>query len=100
MTPGVCFILMKSKISGWSYLRIAIFAPRRVPPCLMTSVIVSNKRMNERAPDAMPWVFSTLSPAGRRLEKEKPVPPPDFWIKDCAASAFVMPSMESGTGRT
>jgi len=44
----------------------------------MTSVMVSNKRMNDHAPDATPWVFMTYRPAGRRLENEKPVPPPIF----------------------
>ena len=55
-----------------------MLAPRRVPPCLMTSVIVSKSRMKEMAPEATPCVFMTLSPAGRSSEKEKPVPPPDF----------------------
>ena len=79
---------------------MAMFAPRRVPPCLITSVIVSNRRMKDSAPEATPCVFITLSPAGRRRENAKPVPPPDFWISDCAAKDLVMPSMESGTGRT
>jgi len=77
-----------------------MLAPRRAPPCLTTSVIVSNSLMNDTAPDATPRVFLTMLPLGRSRENAKPVPPPDFWISDCAASAALMPSIESGTGST
>ena len=33
-----------------------MFAPRRVPPCLIASVAASNTRMNETGPDATPPV--------------------------------------------
>ena len=77
-----------------------MFAPRRVPPCFTTSVILSKICMKERAPEATPCVFFTLSPLGRRRLKAKPVPPPDFWMSDWAVSDLVMPSIESGTGST
>ena len=51
-------------------------APRRVPPCLMTSVATSKARIKETGPLATPPVEPTLSISGRSLEKEKPVPPP------------------------
>ena len=77
-----------------------MLAPRRAPPCFTTSVIVSNSFMNDSAPLATPCVFLTGSPLGRREENANPVPPPDFWIMDWAPSDLVMPSIESGTGRT
>lgn len=69
---------MKSRMSGWSTRRIPMFAPRRVPPCLTTSVEASNRLMNETGPDATPMVDRTMSFLGRRREKLKPVPPPDW----------------------
>jgi len=33
--------VINSKISGWSTLKIPIFAPRRVPPCFTASVAES-----------------------------------------------------------
>ena len=77
-----------------------MLAPRRVPPCLTTSVSLSKSCMKESAPEATPWVFLTMSPLGRSWLKEKPVPPPDFWMSDCADRDLVMASMESGMGRT
>ena len=57
-----------------------MFAPRRVPPCLIASVAASNTFMNETGPLATPMVLRTRSFAGRRRENAKPVPPPDLWI--------------------
>ena len=54
-----------------------MLAPRRVPPCFTTSVLESYSFMNDTGPDATPMVERTVSPSGRRREKEKPVPPPD-----------------------
>ena len=58
-----------------------MFAPRRVPPCLITSVAMLKTRMNDTGPLAAPPVVRTASSLGRSLLKEKPVPPPLWWIK-------------------
>jgi len=55
-----------------------ILAPRLVPPCLIVSVATSKTRMKEIGPLEMPVVVKTTSLAGRRREKENPVPPPDL----------------------
>ena len=70
--------LMKSRISGWSTLKIPIFAPRLVPPCLTASVAALNTSINETGPDETPIVERTTLFFGLNLEKEKPVPPPDL----------------------
>jgi len=67
---------MNFNISGWSMFKMPILAPRRVPPCLVTSVTVSKARIKETGPLATPPVEPTTSFSGRRREKEKPVPPP------------------------
>src|ERR671937_1838891 len=47
--------LMNSTMSGWSALRITIFAARRVlPPDLMTPANASYPFMNDTGPDAVP----------------------------------------------
>ena len=61
-----------------------MFAPRRVPPCLTTSVEASYSRMKETGPDATPIVERTVSPSGRSRENEKPVPPPDWCTRAIA----------------
>ena len=53
-----------------------MFAPRRVPPCFITSVAQLKTRMKETGPLATPIVERTISSFGRRREKENPVPPP------------------------
>ncbi len=53
-----------------------MLAPRRVPPCFTASVDASYSFMNDTGPDATPVVLRTIEPLGRRLENEKPVPPP------------------------
>ena len=77
-----------------------MLAPRRRPPCLITSVAVSNTRMNEMGPEAMPWVERTMSPLGRTRENEKPVPPPDWWISAMLRTAPKMLAMSSSMGMT
>jgi hypothetical protein len=57
-----------------------MFAPRRRPPCRITPVAVSKISRKETGPEATPGLSRTQSPAGRRREKQKPVPPPDWWI--------------------
>src|SRR3972149_5607224 len=47
--------LMKATMSGWSALRMTIFAARRVlPPDLMTPANASKPFMNDTGPDAVP----------------------------------------------
>ena len=77
-----------------------MLAPRRRPPCLITSVVMSKMRMKERGPEAMPMVDMTTSPLGRRSVEEKPVPPPDLCTRAMCLTASKMPGMESSTGRT
>ena len=69
--------VMNSRMSGWSTRRMPILAPRRVPPCLTTSVDASYSFMKETGPEATPIVERTTSFLGRNRENEKPVPPPD-----------------------
>jgi len=57
---------------------IPMFAPRRVPPCLIVSVAMSKTFIKDIGPLEIPVVDLTTSFFGRRLEKEKPVPPPDL----------------------
>ncbi len=71
---------MNSSMSGWSTLRMPMFAPRRVPPCFILSVEASKTCMNETGPEETPIVEETTSFFGRRRENPKPVPPPDLWI--------------------
>ena len=77
-----------------------MFAPRRVPPCLTASVAILNTRIKLTGPLATPPVLRTVAPAARRREKEKPVPPPDLWIKAACLMASKISSIESPTGST
>jgi len=92
--------VMKSRMSGWSTRRMPMFAPRRVPPCLIVSVAASKTVMKEIGPEEIPFVDRTTSARGRRREKEKPVPPPLLWIMAVFLTASKMESIESSTGRT
>ena len=77
-----------------------MFAPRRVPPCLTASVAMLNTRIKLTGPLATPPVLRTVAPAARRRENEKPVPPPDLWIKAACLMASKISSIESPTGST
>src|SRR3954470_7140285 len=68
--------LMNSTMSGWSELRITIFAARRVlPPDLMTPADASAAFMNDTGPEAVPPpVICSL--AERILDKFTPEPEP------------------------
>src|SRR3989304_5743666 len=57
-------------------------------------------RSMKTVPGATPIVDCTRSPSGRRREKAKPVPPPDWWMRAVSLIAWKIPSMLSGTGRT
>ena len=98
--PGRSLASMNSMISGWSTLNIPMFAPRRRPPCLITSVAVSKMRMKETGPLATPPVARTTSSLGRSREKENPVPPPLWWMRAMLFRASKILGSESSTGRT
>ena len=91
---------MNSRMSGWSTRRMPILAPRRVPPCFTASVAALKTFMKEMGPLATPPVEFTVEPLARRREKEKPVPPPDLWMRAAFLMASKMSSMESATGST
>ena len=56
--------------------------------------------MKEMGPLETPFVDWTTSFTGRSFEKEKPVPPPDLWIKAVCLTASKISSIESPTGNT
>src|SRR5580658_5040908 len=63
-------------MSGWSALRITIFAARRVlPPLLITPAKASKPFMKLSGPEARPPPDSSPS-SSRRLDKFDPVPEP------------------------
>src|SRR5512145_228860 len=70
--------LMNSSTSGWSALRITIFAARRVlPPDLMTPANASYPFMNDTGPDAVPPPASS-SFDERIADRLLPVPDPNL----------------------
>src|SRR5687767_9082392 len=69
---------MNSITSGWSALRITIFAARRVlPPDLMTPANASYPFMNDTGPDAVPPPASS-SFDDRIADRLLPVPEPNL----------------------
>jgi len=77
-----------------------MLAPLLVPPCFMTSVAMLKTLMNDTGPLAAPIVDATISSFGLRCEKEKPVPPPVWWIRAVSFTLSKIESSESSTGRT
>src|SRR5918999_4154413 len=70
--------LINSRMSGWSALRITIFAARRVlPPDLITPANASYPFMNETGPEAVPPPASS-SRDDRMVERLVPVPEPNL----------------------
>ena len=57
----------------------------------------SNTLMNDTGPGVLPHVDTSGSSAGRRREKEYPVPPPDCWIR---AASFTVSKMRPGSSST
>ncbi len=98
-SPSSRFMAMNARISGCQTFRIPMFAPRRRPPCLITSVAALKTRMNEIGPEATPSVDCTGEPSGRMCEKLYPVPPPVLWMIAPYFMLSKIPSIESGTGR-
>src|SRR5437588_2987259 len=88
---------MKSSMSGWSTLRITIFAALRVlPPDLMTPANASNPRMKLSGPDAVPPPES-CSVEERNVERLVPVPDPHLKSMPSVFARVRMESSESFT---
>src|SRR5213075_2460221 len=78
--------------SGWSALRMTIFAARRVlPPDLMTPAKASKPFMKDTGPDAVPPPASS-SFDERMLERLEPVPEPNL---NSIPSVFARPRIDS-----
>src|SRR5687767_10612607 len=84
--------LMNSSTSGWSALRMTIFAARRVlPPDLMTPANASKPFMNDTGPDAVPPPARS-SFEDRIFERLDPVPEPNL---NSIPSVFARPRIDS-----
>src|SRR4029079_4012817 len=84
--------LMNSTTSGWSALRMTIFAARRVlPPDLITPANASKPFMNDTGPDAVPPPAST-SRDERIADRFEPVPEPNL---KSMPSVFARPRIDS-----
>src|SRR5436190_13491795 len=84
--------LMNFWMSGWSALRMTIFAARRVlPPDLITPANASKPFMNETGPDAVPPPASN-SFDERIAERLLPVPEPNL---NNIPSVLASPRIES-----
>ncbi len=89
--------VMKSSTSGWSTLRMTIFAARRVvPPLLMTPANASNPFMKETGPLAVPPPASD-SVAERIGERLVPVPLPYLKSIPSVFASVRIDSMVSST---
>src|SRR5438094_574473 len=90
---------MKSSTSGWSALRITIFAARRVvPPDLMVPADASAPRMKLTGPDAVPPPFS-CSLEDLMLERLIPEPEPPLKIVPSSTYQLRIDGMLSSTWR-
>src|SRR5829696_2843900 len=67
-TPGFVLAVTNFSMSGCHASRIPMLAPRRLPPCLTTSVMVSMMRINDVGPDATPQVGVVYAHSAARLE--------------------------------
>src|SRR5215204_5987391 len=89
--------LMNSTMSGWSALRITIFAARRVlPPDLITPANASYPFMNETGPDAVPPPART-SLEERIADRFDPVPDPNLKSIPSVRASVRMESIVSCT---
>src|SRR5258708_21623759 len=88
---------MKSTMSGWSRLRMAMLGARRVFPAdLMTPGKASNPRMKLSGPEAVPPPERTsLEP--RMAERLEPVPEPHLKSMPSVFASVRMESSESCT---
>ena len=88
---------MNSITSGWSELRITIFAARRVlPPERMTPAKASKPRMKETGPEARP-PEERGSREERSAERLEPVPEPPLNRCASTAASCMIESIESLT---
>src|SRR5262249_31408397 len=88
---------MKSSTSGWSALRMTIFAARRVfPPDLIAPANESNPRMNDTGPDAVPPPFR-CSRDERSVDRLDPVPDPHLNSMPSVLASVRIESIESST---
>src|SRR5262249_28072976 len=88
---------MKSSMSGWSALRMTIFAARRVlPPDLIAPANASKPRMNDTGPDAVPPPFR-CSLDDRRVDRFEPVPEPHLKSMPSVLARPRIESIESST---
>src|SRR3989442_8687812 len=86
---------MNSSMSGWSTLRITIFAARRVlPPDLMVPATESAPRMKDTGPEASPPA-DTCSCELRSRERLMPEPEPPLKIRPSVLYQSRIESMES-----
>src|SRR5208282_6244410 len=84
-------------ISGWSTLRMTIFAARRVfPPLLITPAKASNPFMKLTGPEAMPPP-ERVSWLPRKDEKFVPVPEPHLNNMPSVLARFMIESILSET---
>ncbi len=66
----------------------------------MASVVCEKTRQKLIGPGVVPPLEATRSPAGLNLSNEKPVPPPDFWMRAVCFTVSKISSMLSPIGRT
>src|SRR4051794_38582482 len=89
--------LMKSTMSGWSALRITIFAARRVlPPDLITPAKASKPFMNDTGPEAVPPPAS-CSFDERSGDRFVPVPEPHLKSMPSVLARSRIDDIESST---
>ena len=99
LRSSVALHQMKSSTSGWSTLRMTIFAARRVvPPDLMVPADASAPRMKLTGPEADPPPFKR-SCDDRMRERLAPAPDPPLKIVPSSTYQFRMESMVSSTAR-
>src|SRR6202795_5119158 len=97
LASSFCLHSMKSTMSGWSTLRMTIFAARRVlPPDLMTPAKASKPFMKLRGPLAVP---PPLRPSVCERSGERLVPVPDPHLKSMP-SVLARVRMESSESFT
>ncbi len=90
---------MKSSTSGWSTLRMTIFAARRVlPPDLMVPADASAPRMKLTGPDAVPPPFRS-STEERILDRLMPEPEPPLKMVPSSTYQLRIESIWSSTAR-
>src|SRR5690554_2472777 len=94
------FAVMNSTIWGWSTLRIAMLAPRLVPPCLTASVAALKTLRKDIGPLETPVVVFTLEFVSLSRLKLKPVPPPLLWIRAAFLIELKILSILSSIGKT